>query len=137
MITPLRDNILLEVIEEESKTAAGLYMVEQVDTKIKKARVVRCGTGVKHQYFVPQRNGITTTIASPDPDTHVFYVNVGNTPPDEVEQYMTKVRDAVKESKMEAGTVVLYDSYGAHEALDSDGKKYVLASERSLIAVLS
>lgn len=136
MITPLRDYYLLEPAEAPA-LPSGLHLVRSEDLKVKTAKVKAVGTGVKKQYFVPQHDGSPTAIVAPDPDTHVFYVNVGYIPPGQVEEYMEKVKEAVRYPKLEADTTVLYDAYGAHEVMDSDGKRYVLANERQILAVIS
>jgi co-chaperonin GroES (HSP10) len=143
MITPLRDFCLLEKIEENI-TPSGLHLatVETV-TGVRKAKVVAVGPSVsrpKLRYFVPKRDGTNTVISAPDPDTHVFYVDVGATPPDQVSGYMDKLKDTMKTSDSVAicvGDTVFYSVYGCQEVDDTDGKKYLLAPEKEILAVIA
>ena len=140
MITPLRDLCLLEKVEDEL-SPGGLHLVSQDVQKIGKAKVVAVGRDVgrpRVRYFVPRRSE-STSISAIDDETHVFYVDVGSIPPDEVPAYMDRVKQNLQHPDgvvITPDDTVLYSVYGAQEVKDTDGKKFLHAPEKEILAVL-
>ena len=91
-IKPIRDNILIEPIKKEDKTASGILLPENSQDKQEQGKIIAIGPGKKED---------------------------GKIVPLEVK----------------VGDVVIFTQYGPNE-IKVDGKKYLIAKESDILAIL-
>ena len=91
-IKPIRDNILIEPIKKEDKTASGILLPGNSQDKQEQGKIIAVGPGKKEE---------------------------GKIVPLEVK----------------VGDVVVFTQYGPNE-IKVDGKKYLIAKESDILAIL-